>query len=151
MRWKVILALCWNTWLFLSFQITQTVTNHIILKYKWVKLGMPVILVNWIKWCPSSPGWTEKIPSHFHTWDHSSFEILHWRKRCWVVSVIPQPATQVVSVVGKTPRCAKLSLVGTLFRRRRHTNIDTFEGTCQCQTSSTRFLSTMSPELVIYQ
>jgi len=42
-------ALLLNTWSFLSFQITQSEVNQIILKNICVDLGKPAILMNWIK------------------------------------------------------------------------------------------------------
>jgi len=42
-------ALLLNTRSFLSFQITQTEVNQIILKNICVDLGNPAMLVNWIK------------------------------------------------------------------------------------------------------
>jgi len=149
MRVKRVEIMFWNIRLFLSFQITQTVVNQIILKNKCEKNGMPAILVNRVKWRWSSPAGTEDIPNQLKTLDHRSPKKLQCRKRCVVDSVEAHPSTHVVSFECRMPRCAKLSLVGSLLRNRRHAKRDTLEGTCLCQTSSTWFLSTKSPVLVM--
>ena len=109
---------------------------------------MSAILVNWVKWCRSSPSCTDEIPSKFQTRAHNSLEKVQWRKRCIADSFVPQPKTHDMSVEGRAPCLARLSLVGMRLRRSRQTNRDTFGGIWLCQTSATWDLSTKSPVVV---
>jgi len=67
---------------------------------------------------------------------HKAVEYGQDINKCWTVSILPQPAMQLLLPWGITPRANRLSFVGNLFRRRRHANTDTFKGTCRCQIKS---------------
>ena len=64
-------------------------------------------------------------------------------------SVWSHPATHAASVGRRIPRCTRLSLVGNILRRRRHSNRDIFEGICLCYTSSTIVMSEVSLVVVV--
>lgn len=123
--------------------------NQIIFRNEWVALGNPAMLVNWCKWCLISPGNTNEISNHWQTWDQIELKISQSRNKCLAISRCPQPDTHAALSDGRTLRRTKLSLVGNLLRRRRHTNIETFEGICCCQTLSSWLLSNGTPEVVI--
>jgi len=77
------------------------------------------------------------------------FDVPHSKKRRRVVSKTPHPTAHTKSLEWRICCLSRLSRVGSLLRRRRHTKKDTFAGICLCQTSSTRLLSTWPLELVI--
>lgn len=139
---------CWKTWLFLSFNITYTEANQIIFKNKWVTLGNPAILINWCKWCLISPGLTEEIPNQCQTWYHIELKITQSRNKCLAVSGWPHPNRHATSADVRTLRRTKLSLIDNLLRRSHHTNKETVDGICWCQTLSSWYLTTGSPESV---
>ena len=141
-------ALLLNTRSFLSFQITQTEVNQIILKNICVDLGNPAMLVNWIKYWWRSLDDAEEIPNQSQMWDQRDPNTLQSIKRCVAVSLLPHPDTHTASEWTRTLCRTKLSLVGSRLRRRRHTNTDTLEGKSLCQTSKTWDLSAKSPEVV---
>jgi len=82
-----------------------------------------------------SPRVAERIPNHFHTSAQRPLETSQCKNKCNVVSGASQPAAQVDAPPLITPRRNKLSLVDNLFRRRCHTNKDTFDGICFSQDS----------------
>jgi len=92
---------------------------------------------------------TDEIPNQFNTSNQRELYMSQPKNKCFVVSKLPHPAAHVVSFEGMTRRLAKLSFVGSLSLKRRHTNKDTFEGINLCQMSSTRDISTTSLGLVI--
>ena len=139
MRVKAVEAVLLNTRSFRSFQRTQTVVNQIILKNKVDDRCMPDILINCVKCWVMSTCETEDIPSQ--TWDQSYPKMSHPKNKWFAVSCFPQPATQAASSWEIILRRVKLSLVGSLLQRRRHTNTDTLEGICWCQMSTTWCLS----------
>jgi len=110
-----------KTRLLRSFHISHTQANQITLKTECVLRGIPAIKENWKKCCRSWQGDTVNKPTYFRTSNQTLLGIPHSKKR-WVA--------------------------GSLLRRRCHTNRDTFVGMYQCQTSSTRLLSTCSPEVI---
>jgi len=128
MRVKAIEAVLLNTRSFRSFQRTQTVVNQIILKNKVDDRCIPGMLINCVKCWVMSTCETEDIPNQSQTYDHSNPKMSHPKNKWFAVSCFPQPATQAESSWEIILRRIKLSLVGSLLRRRRHTNTDTLEG-----------------------
>ena len=75
-------------------------------------------------------------------------KVSQFKNRRFTDSISPHPAAQAASWTWMMRRRTKLYLVGSLLRRRRHTNKETFVGICLCQTSSTTVLATWLPLLV---
>jgi len=122
MRVKGVDTVLLNTRLFLSFQRIQTEANQIILKNICEDLCKPGILINWVRCWRSSRGEAVEIPSQSQTCDQREPKTSQPKNKCVAVSWLPQPDTQTASSRETTLRCTKLSLVGSLLRRRRHTN-----------------------------
>ena len=100
--------------LFLSFQISHTVTNHITCKIERHTLDIPPLKLNWLKWSDILNGAAAYVPIHLLMKCQIDPKILQYKNKWFDVSVNPQPDTQSMEAWSRTPRRWRLSFVGNL-------------------------------------
>jgi len=103
----IVVTTLLNRRLFRSFHTTQVQRSHISCKNEHLALPPPVICVNCTKWLEILWESTPTNPIHSRTYCHNEAKVEQDKKRCWAVSIWPQPETQEVASVGITPWCSK--------------------------------------------
>jgi hypothetical protein len=121
---------------FLSFHTIQTQTNYMSCKKDRRALRPPAKWVNWTKWSKIVCAPTAEKSIQDRTSGQSEPKVLHDRNKCWADSIPPHPAMQKWCSGEIMPRVTKFVFVGNWLRKRRHTKIDTFKGSCLCHIRS---------------
>jgi hypothetical protein len=89
-----------------------------------------------MKWSSRFWGSTDEKSIYELTDVQRESKVLQERIKCWVDSIMPQPATQDWTSGGMMPWIAKFDLVGNLSLNNLQAKIDTFKGTCLCHKRS---------------
>jgi len=125
-----------NSLLLCSFHNTQVQSNQINWRNELLALPTSVIKVNCVKWSEMLLEFAPTNPIHWRTCFHNGAKEVQDKNKWSVVSTWPHPDTQRVASVWIIPRAAKFALVGRRSRISRQAKIETFKGTCRCQTKS---------------